>query len=153
MFDFNGGDIVTIALVEEAEAFTSFFVFAGLLAASLELTEGNHFLDECEIDTVASAEVLINLAELVISVTNTDRVVAKILHDVTEVLDRDVAGVLLVVKVKGILQVVDQVGRHLTYVALVGVSHCTVHLWCFRHLWFAWTTFKYNYIQRPNDSN
>lgn len=99
--DLLEGHNVALLLIEDTEAFLG-LVFAATLGGP---SVGDGVLAEGEVDTVTFHEFTVALYEVGVDVAHAQTVEPEVVQDVLEVVDRNVAGVLLVVEAEGLLQV------------------------------------------------
>ena len=100
-------DVVSVTLIKELEAFTGFVLLAALVPSVAD-----DELDKFEIDSMTLENFLISSGlKLLIDFFLGEAVEAEVVEDVSEVGDGDVAVLLLVVKVEGILKVSEDISR------------------------------------------
>ena len=135
-FDFLKAHHVTLFLIENFEAFFS-LVFASALGSP---SVCDNVLAEAKVDAVALRhEFSVALDKVGIDFTLAQSVEAKVVEDVTEMGDRNVAGLFFVVEVEGLSQVEHLVAGQGVCIHLLSIVASTIDLLflsCFltRHL-------------------
>ena len=113
------GDELTVALVEEAEAFFGLLVFAGLGADATVPTVGDDVAHELEVYAVAFENFGIALLELVLDIAGTHLVETEVLQNVAEKVVRNGELTLLQVMVEALLEVSGHLGWQVANVGLL----------------------------------